>query len=131
MELVSIVVAALAGFAVGAVWYMGLSRPWMEAADLPRGPDGRPLEMSSLKPFLLALLAMVLVAAMMRHLFILAGIEGAGRSFLMGLGIGAFFVTPWLAMDYAYSMRDRRLTWIDGGYAILGCGVIGLVLGLV
>ena len=47
-----------------------------------------------------------------------------------GLGVGAFFITPWIAMNYAYSMRNPRLIAIDGGYAILGCGVIGLVLGL-
>lgn len=49
---------------------------------------------------------------------------------LAGLGVGAFFIARWLAMDYACSMRPWRLTQIDGGYAIMGCGAIGLVLGL-
>ncbi len=130
MGILSVVVAALAGFAVGAAWYMALSRPWMEAAGLPRGADGRPANGSGPMPFAVALLAMLLVAGMMRHMLVTGGIEGPGKSLLSGLGVGAFFVAPWLAMDYAYAMRDRRLMLIDGGYAVMGCGAIGLVLGL-
>ena len=130
MGFLSVIVAALAGFGVGAAWYMALSKPWMEAAGVPRGPDGRPANGSSPMPFVIAFAAMILVAGMMRHTLSMSGIDGVGKSFLSGLGVGAFFIAPWLAMDYAYSMRDRRLTWIDGGYAILGCGVIGGVLGL-
>ena len=130
MDFLAVIVAALAGFGVGAVWYMILSKPWMEAAGIPMGADGRPANGSSPMPFAVAFVAMLLVAGMMRHTFAMAGIEGAGKSLLSGLGVGAFFVAPWLAMDYAYSMRDRRLAWIDGGYAVLGCGAIGLVLGL-
>ena len=130
MGFLSVIVAALAGFGVGAAWYMTLSKPWMEAAGIPVGADGRPANGSSPMPFVIALTAMILVAGMMRHMFAMSGIDGLGKSLLSGLGVGAFFVAPWLAMDYAYSMRDRRLTWIDGGYAILGCGAIGLVLGL-
>ena len=130
MDLLAVIVAALAGFGVGAVWYMTLSKPWMEAAGIALGADGRPANGSSPMPFVVAFVAMLLVAGMMRHTLAMASIEGVGKSLLSGLGVGAFFVAPWLAMDYAYSMRDRRLTWIDGGYAILGCGAIGLVLGL-
>lgn len=130
MGILSVIVAALAGFGMGAVWYMSLSKPWMAAAGVPVGPDGRPANGSGPMPFVVGLVAMILVAGMMRHVFVMAGIGGLGKGLLSGLGVGAFFVAPWLAMDYAYSMRDRRLVWIDGGYAVLGCGVIGGVLGL-
>ena len=130
MGFLSVIVAALAGFGLGAAWYMTFSKPWMEAAGVPRDADGRPANGSNPLPFLIAFAAMLLVAGMMRHTLAMSGIEGFGKSFLTGLGVGAFFVAPWLAMDYAYSMRDRRLTWSDGGYAVLGCGVIGGVLGL-
>ena len=130
MGILSVIVAALAGFAVGAAWYMALARPWMAAAGIAAGPDGRPANGSSPVPFAVALVAMLLVAGMMRHMLVTGGIDGPGKSLLSGLGVGAFFVAPWLAMDYTYAMRDRRLVLIDGGYAILGCGAIGLVLGL-
>ncbi len=54
----------------------------------------------------------------------------AGKGLLSGLGVGLFFIAPWLAMSYAYAMRPRMLVLIDGGYAVLGCAAIGLVLRL-
>ena len=81
-------------------------------------------------PFVVSGICMLLVAGMMRHIFAMSGIDGAAMGLVAGLGIWAFFITPWVAMNYAYAMRDPKLTVIDGGYSILGCGVIGLVLGL-
>lgn len=130
MALVAVIVAALAGFAVGAVWYMTLSGPWMAAAGIKTGANGRPANGSSPMPFVISGLAMLLVAGFMRHIFARSGITTPGAGLVSGLGIGAFFIAPWLAMDYGYAMRPRTLTLIDGGYAIVGGAVIGLVLGL-
>ncbi len=47
-----------------------------------------------------------------------------------GFGLGLFIVTPWIATNYAFSMRPRTLTLIDGGYATIGCTIMGLVLTL-
>jgi hypothetical protein len=129
MGLIAVIVAALAGFAVGAVWYIALSRPWMEAAGIARGPDGRPANTSAM-PFVISGIAMLVVAGFMRHILAMSGITTPGASATAGFGIGLFLITPWLAMDYAYAGRPARLTVIDGGYAILGCTAIGLVLGL-
>ena len=46
--------------------------------------------------------------------------------FVAGLGIGAFFVTPWLAMNF--SMRKPALTMIDRVDVIVGCSIIGVIL---
>ena len=129
MGLIAVLLAAVAGFATGAAWYMTLARPWMAAAGIEMGADGRPKGGSAL-PFVISGIAMLLVAGMMRHVFFMSGISGVFEGLVAGLGIGAFFITPWVAMNYAYAMRPARLAVIDGGYAILGCGAIGLVLGL-
>lgn len=130
MELLSVVLAGLAGFAVGAVWYMALSKPWMAASGVKIGPNGQPAPAGGVSPMIVGLGAMVVVAGMMRHIFGMAGIDTAGKGLVAGLGLGAFMITPWLAMCYAFSGRPRMLTLIDGGYAILGSGMIGLVLTL-
>ncbi len=130
MGIVAVLVAALAGFAVGAAWYIGLSRPWLAAAEIPLDAEGKPAGSGSMMPFVVSGIAMILVAGFMRHIFVMSGIDAPGKALLSGLGVGVFFITPWLAMDYAYSARKPMLTVLDGGYAILGCGAIGLVLGL-
>ena len=130
MAVVSILVAALAGFAFGALWYMTLSKPWMAAARIPMTPDGRPDGNGSPLPFVLSGIAMLLVAAMMRHVFDMAGITTATEGLTAGGGIGLFFISPWIMINNAYGMRPFRLTVIDGGYATFGCAIIGLVLTL-
>lgn len=129
MGLISVLIAALAGFAMGAVWYMTLAKQWVAASGVKVDENGRP-EGSSPMPFVISGICMLLVAGMMRHMFAMAGIDGAAKGLVSGLGIGLFFIAPWIAMNVAYAMRPRALAIIDGGYAAVGCGVIGLVLGI-
>ncbi|WP_417258508.1 DUF1761 domain-containing protein [Celeribacter sp.] len=129
MELISVLVAALGGFAIGAVWYMTLSKPWMAAAGIECDENGKPKGGGSPLPFVVSAICMILVSGMMRHMFAMAGIDGAGQGLVAGLGVGLFFIAPWIAMNYAFAMRPRNLPIIDGGYAVLGSGLIGLILG--
>ena len=129
MQLISVLAAAAAGYVFGAIWYMTLSKPWMAAAGIEADETGRPKGSSAL-PFVLSAIAMILVSGMMRHIFAMAGIEGVDKGLVAGLGIGLFFISPWIMINNAYGMRPFRLTLIDGGYATLGCGLMGLVLAL-
>ncbi|MCT4369690.1 DUF1761 domain-containing protein [Yangia mangrovi] len=129
MEFLSVIVSALAGWLFGAGWYMTLSKPWLVASGIECDEDGRPKNASPL-PFALSAIAMLLVAGMMRHVFHEAGIFTAGAGLLSGMGVGLFFISPWIMINNAYGQRPFRLTLIDGGYATFGCAVIGLVLGL-
>jgi hypothetical protein len=125
----SVVVAPVAGWAFGAAWYMALAKPWMAASGVAVGEDGRPAN-NSPTPYILSMIAMIVVAGMMRHAFSMAGIEGIGKGLLSGLGIGLFFISPWIMINNAYCDRPFKLTLIDGGYAAFGCAVMGAVLTL-
>ncbi|UYV37283.1 DUF1761 domain-containing protein [Rhodobacteraceae bacterium D3-12] len=129
MGIITVRVAAAASFLFGALWYMGLSKPWLDATGIEVDETGKP-KGGSLLPFLLAGIAMLVVAGMMRHVFAMAGIDTAIKGLIGGLGVGAFFISPWIMINNAYGMRPFKLTLIDGGYATFGCGVIGLVLNL-
>ncbi|MBS0123774.1 DUF1761 domain-containing protein [Thetidibacter halocola] len=130
MGIISVLAAAAAAWILGAVWYMALATPWMEAAGVPRDAQGKPANGANPLPFVLSALCMLLVAGMMRHMLSMSGIQGAGASGVTGLGVGLFFIAPWILINNAYAMRPFRLTLIDGGYAVLGCTLIGIVLGL-
>lgn len=130
MEFLNVVAAALGAFAFGAVWYMSLSKPWMAAADIQTGADGRPVNSSSKAPFIVGILAMILVAGMMRHTFMMSGLTTVGSGLVAGAGFGAFIVMPWVAMNYAFSMRKPQLTIIDGGNVIIGSAIMGTILNL-
>ena len=128
MEVLNVLVAALAAFAFGAVWYMSMAKPWMAAAEIRLGLDSKPVNSGGMMPFVIGLAGMILAAGMMRHIFVMAAIDTIGKGVTAGLGIGAFSVMPWVAMNYAFGQRKPMLTVIDGVNVIVGCGIIGLVL---
>lgn len=130
MELLNVLAAALAAFAFGAVWYMSMSKAWIAAAGIPVDDRGRPQGNGSPMPFVVGFVAMVLVAGMMRHIFAMAGVPSLGGGLVAGAGIGAFLITPWVAMNYAFAMRKPALTLIDGVNSVVGCAVMGAVLNL-
>jgi len=129
MEYVAVLVAAAGAYAFGAFWYMTLAKPWMKASGITKeqvegGAGKDPI------PFIISALMLIVVAGMMRHNFAQSGIDTAVKGAMSGFGIGAFLATPWIVTTYAYGMRPRTLTLIDGGYVTIGCTIIGLVLGL-
>ena len=130
MEILSVLVAAIATFAFGAVWYISLSKPLLAAAEIKMGPDGRPANASSKSPFVIGLVGMVLAAGMMRHMFGMGGIDGFSKGLVAGFGIGAFSVMPWVAMNYAFGQRKTQLIVIDGGNVVIGSAIMGAVLGV-
>ncbi|MGB3146869.1 MAG: DUF1761 domain-containing protein [Paracoccaceae bacterium] len=130
MEIVNVLVAAAASWIFGAVWYMTLSKQWIRASGVETDQNGQPKGGASPTPYILSALCMVIVAGFMRHIFASAGIEAVGAGAMAGLGIGLFFIAPWIMINNAYSMRPFTLTLIDGGYAAIGCAIIGAVLSL-
>jgi len=130
MGVLSVLAAAAGSWIFGAIWYMGLSKPWMEAAGVECDENSKPKNRSA-TPFILSAIAMIFVAGMMRHVFAEAAIAASGKGLLSGLGIGLFFISPWIMINNAYAGRPFKLTLIDGGYATVGCAIIGLVLTLI
>lgn len=135
MGLLSIVIAALAAWMFGAIWYMALSKPWVAAAGITVDENGRPSsegksQLAMILPFILSALAMLIVAGFMRHIFAMAGIDELAKGLVAGLGIGLFFISPWIMINNAYGFRPFKLTLIDSGYATFGSAIIGAVLTL-
>jgi Protein of unknown function (DUF1761) len=130
MEFLNVLAAAIAAFAFGAVWYTAMSKPWIAATGIAVDQNGKPQGNGSAMPFVIGLVAMIIVAGMMRHMFASSGIVTVGGGAVAGLGVGAFFIAPWVAMNYGFSMRKPALTVIDGVNSIVGCTIMGAVLNL-
>lgn len=128
MEFLGVIMAAVANFAFGAFWYMSLAKPWMAASGVALNEDGQPANRSDPIPYITSFIAAIIVAGMMRHVFALSGIDTFSKGAVSGFGIGLFLVTPWIATFYGFGGKPRALTFIDGGYATIGCTVIGAVL---
>lgn len=129
MGFLSVIVAGVAGFMFGAVWYTVFAKPWMAASGVALDETGQaPANRSDPIPYITSILGAIFVAGMMRHVFVLSGIETLGSGLVSGFGVGLFLVSPWIATFYAFGGRPFRLTLIDSGYATFGCTVIAAVL---
>lgn len=130
MEIISVFAAAAAAFVLGAIWYMVFARPWMQAVQMPLDENGRPAGGQGAGLFAISFILQLVVAGMMRHVFALSGIDTMGEGFVAGLGIGLFFISPWIAINNAYGQRPVKLSLIDGGYASVACAAMGAILSL-
>ena len=126
MGFLAVIVSAAAGFAFGAIWYMVMAKQWVEASGVEVDDNGQPKGDS--KTYALAFVSALLVAGMMRHIFAQAGIDDMSKGVITGIGMGLFVAAPWIMINNAFGGRPFKLTLIDGGYAMFGCAVIGLVL---
>ena len=130
MEYLNVLVAAIGSYAFGAFWYMTLAKPWMAAAGVEADENGRPVGDNSPMPYIIAFIGAVLVAGMMRHIFALADINTLVKGAMSGFGLGLFIATPWIATNNGFGGRPMKLTAIDGGYATIGCTIMGIILTL-
>jgi uncharacterized protein DUF1761 len=129
MEVISILVAAAGAYVFGAFWYMRLGDSWIRASGVALDENGRPVS-AGIIPYITSAIAVILVAGMMRHMFGMAGIDSLGKGLVAGLGLGAFIAAPWIVTNYTFADRSRMLMLIDGGYAVIGCAIIGTILTL-
>lgn len=130
MQFLVVIIAALAAYGFGAVWYMTMSKAWIAAAGIPVDQNGRPQGNGGAMPFVVGFVAEVLVAGMMRHVFAQSGLDTLLEGIMGGMGIGLFLITPWVTMNYAFAGRPAKLSVIDGVNAVVGCTLMGIVFGI-
>jgi hypothetical protein len=127
---IGVVAAAVAGFAIGGLWYGPLfGKAWMAA----RGIDPDCTNDGTNMPLLFgtAFLLNLWMAFMLVHLF--GTYDGAvGLHYkLVIAGIAAIgFVIPAMAVNYLFSQLTLKLFAIDAGYWLVNFLAMGLILGL-
>ena len=124
MGFLGVVAAAAAAWIFGAVWYGVIGKQWMAASGLTE----ESIDRKNPAPYIVSFLCALLVAGMTRHVLSMTGVEGVGKSMLIGLGLGLFVAAPWIATNVMFSQRPRSLIWMDGVYPTVGMALMGLVL---
>jgi len=120
----AIVVAAVAGFAFGSVWYMALSKQWMAAVGLTEPPKPAPM------PFIAAFVCQLIMAWMLAGLVGHMGEVTVIDSMLTGALVWFGFVLTTMVVNHRFQSAPWSLTVIDSGHWLGVLLVIGLVIGL-
>ena len=127
----AVLVAAIAAWAFGALWYMALAGPWMKAQGWASkaemlGPGGRPSPLPFVISFIAELVMAYLLAGLIAHLGDVNVWRGVVTSFFVWLG----FVATTLIVNHRFGRNSWMLTLIDGGHWLGVLLVMGLVIGL-
>lgn len=122
----ALLVAALAYFAVGGLWFSPLlfSRQWQAATGLTDA------QLSSRNPAPVFGGAFVASLVSVAALGLLLGRDaGAGTGTVIGVLCGIGFAAMALATIFAFEHRPVRLLAIDAGYHVVAAAVAGLIIG--
>ncbi|MET0596579.1 MAG: DUF1761 domain-containing protein [Mesorhizobium sp.] len=126
LNLFAVVIAAVAGFGFGALYYTALGKPWTAAARL----DPAAMKMR-IEPFLVSFVAELVMAWVLAGLI---GHLGSGQVTLRNGVISGFFV--WLgflatatAVNQRYEGFGWKLTLIDAGHWLGVALIMGAVIG--
>ena len=120
----AVIVAGVAGFAFGAVWYGVLGKQWMAAVGMTDRPKPTPM------PFIVAFVCQVIVAWMLAGLIGHVGEVTVVDSMLTGALVWAGFVLTTMLVNHRFQSASWSLSLIDGGHWLGVFLVIGLVIGL-
>ena len=127
LNLLTIVLAALAFFVIGAVWYGVLfGKAWQKAAGLS---DAELQGANMALVFGLTLAFELLIALVLAHQFAMTG--ASDRAIMMiAIGFGAFVMTPAIGINYLYQRKSGTLFAIDAGHFVVGMAAMGGVFAL-
>jgi hypothetical protein len=129
---IAVLVAGVAGWLVGAVWYGVLGRQWMEAlgwtdADM-KGPDGK--RRTPITPMIVALFAQIVMALMLAGVVAHIGPPNVLNGMISGALVWLGFVITTLAVNNAFQRKSPIVTVIDGGHWLAVLIVQGIVIGV-
>ena len=120
MDYIYVIIAGLAGYVFGAIWYGVLGKIWQAETGLS-DEDVKPA--NSAAAYIVGLICNVLIAGMMRHIFVTSGVDGLWNSIVSGIGLGFFIGGAFLMINYSFAKRSSTLKAIDIGHAA-GVGVV-------
>jgi hypothetical protein len=124
MSILAILVAAVAAFAVGSLWYSPyfLGKPWARLANVDM--KGMGIVRVTVAPFLCFVIVAYVLSMILASMGAYSGWQGAEGGFWVWLG----FVLPFTAMKVFYESRSIWLVTIDLAYYLLALMVMGAIL---
>ena len=123
----AVIVAAIAYWVLGAVWYGVLfSKPWMALEHIT---IEQAKSVSPVIPYIVSFLLELLIAYSLAQICIWRNANTIGRGASVGVLVWIGFVGPIALMTYMFEMRPRALFAINEFYPLAGLVLMGAILG--
>ena len=131
MNYLAILVAAVAAFAFGAVWYMSLSKPWLAALGKTPQEIKSMTGQRPMTPFIVSAISLVVmawvIAGLMGHLGV--GQVTVKNGIISGAFVWLGIALTVLNVTQRFEGQTWQLTFIDAGHWLGVLVIIGAVIG--
>ncbi len=128
-----VIIAAVAAWIFGAVYYGILCKAWLAAqgttVEQTKAANAGKSSAAKATPFVLSFIAEIVMGVAMSGILFHIGIYGLGAGLFSGAMIWIGFVLTTIAVNNAYTFRSVRLTAIDAGHWLGVLLIIGGILG--
>ncbi|MEC7762045.1 MAG: DUF1761 domain-containing protein [Pseudomonadota bacterium] len=129
MTVWNVLAAAAASWVFGLIWYRAFAERRAPLAKTAASATGKPVGVASLGIAILSALVLIVAAGFLRHIYYVSGLtSGVPLGLVAGMGVGLYFIAPWMWMTHLADGRPFRLTLIDGGFATLATAIMGALL---
>jgi surface polysaccharide O-acyltransferase-like enzyme len=123
----AIVVAAVAYWLLGAVWYGALfSKQWMALENMT---EEQAKTMNPVLPYVITFVLNLLIAYVLSQICVWRNANTAGRGASVGVLLWVGIVGPITFTTYMYEMRPKELFAINEFYPLAGLVLMGAILG--
>ena len=124
---VAVWMAGIVQFMLGAGWYTLLGPAWMAGIGKDEVQLAAEIGHSPL-PYILALVAALVIAYTLAWLFPRIGIQSAAGGAKAGAALALALIGSTLAQNYGFEARPVSLWLINAGYMIVGMAIMGAIV---
>lgn len=123
----AVVVAAVAYWLLGAVWYgVVFSKPWMALEHLT---DAQAQSMNPVLPYVITFVLNLLIAYVLAQICAWRNANTAARGAAVGILLWIGFVGPITFTTNMYEMRPMELFAINHFFSLVGLCLMGVIIG--
>jgi Protein of unknown function (DUF1761) len=124
----AILVAAIVHWLLGAVWFTTFSKPWMAGLHMPQEELDAYRAHPNFWPYVIAFLCNVVLAYVIARVLAMGKSHNLFRGVRVGILIG-FAAAVAMVTEMTFEMMGRTFMAISAGYPLVGCILMGIILG--
>jgi len=125
---VAIVLAGVADWILGAVWFTAFSNQWKAGLQMPQAEMERYAAHPNFWPYLASLVCSIGIAYVIARILAYAQTHGVFRGISTGILVG-FAAAAAMVTEMVFEVKPRPFILISAGYPLIGCILMGIILG--
>ncbi len=128
VNVLAILVAAIVHFGLGAAWFTAFAKPWIAGLGMSPEKVRAATEHPSPLPYFIAFLCNLVMAYAIAWVLARSAQRGIMRGIGTGLVLGLLAAAA-MATEQSFEMRPAVFRVISAGYPLLGCIIMGAIIG--